>query len=217
MKNFILRYLKKPKLLFQDNKRGVIISRSANARDCCLEGKNKIYPHANVAGSSIGMGSYVGPYSSLHRSIIGRYCSIGPNVTILAGRHPSVERLSTHPCFYSINCQAGFTFVDEQNFEEFLFYDAKQGIYTKIGSDVWIGARVIIMGGVQIGHGAIIAAGSIVTKNVEDYSIVAGVPAKHLRYRFDEASRLSNLEDPWWDKDHGWLMNNLHLFVADRS
>ena len=68
-----------------------------------------------------------------------------------------------------------------------------------IGNDVWIGSNVIILPGVKVGDGAILSAGAVVSKNVEPYSIVGGVPAKHIKYRFPKAMREAFLRIKWWD------------------
>ncbi|MBK1856539.1 CatB-related O-acetyltransferase [Verrucomicrobiaceae bacterium 5K15] len=215
MKDYILRYMKRPKLYLRDRKMGVIIARSANARDCSFEGKNKIYANVCVSGSSIGLGTYVSSNSRIHNSRIGRYCSIGPETVVLAGRHPISERLSSHPCFYSSNQQAGFTYVEKTNFNEYVYADSEKSVFVDIGSDVWIGARVTLLGGIKIGHGAVIASGSVVTKDVEPYSVVAGVPSKIIRYRFDEATRLNYLEEKWWEKGEDWIHSNIQRFYND--
>ncbi|MDG1302238.1 MAG: CatB-related O-acetyltransferase [Opitutae bacterium] len=111
--------------------------------------------------------------------------------------------------------QSGFTYINQQNFDEFNFVDERKLYYAEIGSDVWIGARVVLVGGVRIGHGAIIATGSVVTKDVEDYAVVAGVPAKHIRYRFHEERRCALLKDPWWDKSEDWICENLGQFTRE--
>jgi acetyltransferase-like isoleucine patch superfamily enzyme len=212
MKDYLLRYLKNPSLLMEDRRAEVVIAASANARKCSFEGKNKIYPNSRVYASCIGRGSYVGPNSALPRTKIGRYCSIGPEVLVLAGTHPLDERMSTHPCFYSLVKQAGFTYAEEQSYDEFLFSDPERKYYVEIGSDVWIGARVIIVGGVRIGHGAVIAAGSVVTKDVPDYAVVGGVPAKQLRLRFEEDVCRRYLEERWWENDEDWVLEHLEQF-----
>jgi len=76
---------------------------------------------------------------------------------------------------------------------------------TEIGNDVWIGARAILRTGVKIGDGAIIAAGAVVVKDVEPFSIVGGVPAKHIRHRFSPDEIVRILESNWWNKDLEWL------------
>ena len=214
IRQYLIRYFKKPSLFFSDRKKCVKLALSANARGCNFEGKNKIYPRARVSGSFLGRGSYVGPESQLPRCKIGRYCSIGPKVIVLGGTHPIDEKISTHPCFYSLGKQSGFTYVKEQLYDEYLFCLPEKKYHVEIGSDVWIGARAIIIGGVRIGNGAMVAAGSVVTKDVPDYAIVGGVPAKQLRFRFSEEMRVDLLKERWWDKDEDWIMENLHRFTA---
>ena len=133
----------------------------------------------------------------------------------MAGTHPVDDRLSTHPCFYSLTKQAGFTYVNEQLYDELLFCGDDSRYRVEIGSDVWVGARVVIIGGVRIGHGAVVATGSVVTKDVEDYAIVGGVPAKHIRFRFSAEMRVSLMSERWWDKDEAWVLENLHRFRAE--
>ena len=141
----------------------------------------------------------------VHNSTIGSFCSIAPEVLIGLGRHPSKTFVSTYPAFFSIDnsgCRVSFT--QQQVFQELL------PVY--IGHDVWIGARVIINDGVKIGDGAIVGAGSVVTKDVEPYSIVGGVPAKHIRYRFTGQQIELLLSIRWWEKDIGWIKERVHLF-----
>ncbi|GAB3932153.1 hypothetical protein GCM10028827_30120 [Mucilaginibacter myungsuensis] len=81
-----------------------------------------------------------------------------------------------------------------------------------IGNDVWIGSNAIIMDGVTIGNGAVIAANSVVTKDVGDYEIVGGVPAKLIKKRFDENLIMKLNEIEWWDKDEAWIKKNIDNF-----
>lgn len=124
-------------------------------------------------------------------SSIGSFCSIGPEALIGGlGKHPT-SFLSTHPVFYSRKRQSGITFSQgHQHFDE----SAK----TIIGHDVWIGARSIILDGVMIGDGAVVGANAVVTKEVPPYAIVGGVPAKIIRFRFDENVRNLLLAWKWW-------------------
>ena len=80
------------------------------------------------------------------------------------------------------------------------------------GNDVWIGSRATILGGVTIGHGAIIAAGAVVTKDVPPYAIVGGVPAKVIKYRFNEQQIEKLLSNPWWDKPIRWIKEHSQEF-----
>jgi acetyltransferase-like isoleucine patch superfamily enzyme len=110
--------------------------------------------------------------------------------------------------------QAGFTYVEEDSFEELVFIDKNRGLVVEIGSDVWIGSRASIMAGVRIGHGAIIAAGSLLTKDAEPYGIYVGSPAKLVRYRFEEETRHYLLKLKWWDRSEAWIMQNLNFFLS---
>ena len=102
--------------------------------------------------------------------------------------------VSTHPAFYDPSQPLPRFFVTETVYKVSL-------PRTIIGSDVWIGQNVLIRAGVTIGIGAVIGAGSVVTKDIEPYSIAVGVPARHVRYRFDEATRVALLSSRWWTWD----------------
>lgn len=170
--------------------KGVLIAASALVdRSTEFGGHNKVYGHVYLSNSALGRLSYVGPHSVIANSDIGAFCSIGPEVRIGPGFHPTTW-LSTHPAFYSTAMQTSYSFVTDMKYTE-----SKR---TLVGNDVWIGARAILMDGVQIGDGAVIAAGAVVTKDVPPYAIVGGVPARLLRMRF-EASVISELLDwKWW-------------------
>lgn len=178
-----------------------------------FEGSNAIFRNTKLKGSYIGYGTYIANNSTIARAKIGRYCAIGDNVTVSLGLHPSKEFVSIHPAFFSLNKQAGFTYVNEQLFKEHIFIDDSP-YCVEIGNDVWIGNNVLIFDGVKIGNGAIIGAGAVVTKDVEDYSITLGIPAKHVKYRFtkDVISRLMDIK--WWDKDLDWIKKNSSSFKS---
>lgn len=150
--------------------------------------------------TSIGDFSYLSQNVSMMNTKAGKFISIGQNVLIGGGMHPSKKFVSTSPVFYSLNKQCGTTFSDDNYFRE-------MG-NTVIGNDVWIGANVVIMDDLVIGDGAIIGAGAIVTKNVAPYSIVTGIPARHINYRFERYEITFLLNFKWWDKDEKWLKEN---------
>ena len=173
-----------------------------------LEGNNRIFKGANVLGSRIGYGTYVGVDSFLPRSSIGRFSTIGPSVKLVRGNHPARVFVSIHPAFYSTRKQAGFSYVSENKFEEF-----KQGDYSiEIGSDVWIGADVMILDGVKIGDGAIIGSGAVVSKDIEPYSINVGNPIKEIGLRFEKGQIERLMELRWWEKEIEWIEQNAQLF-----
>lgn len=118
---------------------------------------------------------------------VGKYTSIGRGVRVFTQNHP-IDTLSTHPYFY----EKQFGIIPE---------DILEPATTVIGHDVWIGQSAIILPGCKdIGHGAIIGAGAVVTKNVPAYAVVAGNPAKILKFRFEKNEIDKLLHGEWWDK-----------------
>ena len=177
-----------------------------------LSGKNKIGRRTDIANSIIGYGSYIGDDSYLRRTQIGKYCSIGNDVKVLYGTHPTKEFVSTHPAFYSTVEQAGFTWVEKECFQERHYAIPEEKISVVIGNDVWIAGHVQILEGVRIGDGAIVAAGAVVTKDVPDYAIVGGVPAKVLGWRFEDEEREWLKKLQWWNKDEAWIKEHAKDF-----
>ena len=177
--------------------------------DFACEGSN-VFGDNVIFKGEIGFGSYIGKNSVLNAKI-GRYCSISSNVYSISGIHPSSSFVSTHPSFYSTKKQAGFSYVERDLFSEDVFVDAKRRV-VEIGNDVWIGSNVLLMPGIHIGDGSIIASGAVVTKDVSPYSIVGGVPAKIIRYRFtgEQIEKLQGLK--WWNRSPKWLKENAKYF-----
>lgn len=151
--------------------------------------------------TSLGNYSYIGAESVVINANIGRFCSVAEQARINLGKHPVGESVSTHPNFYLPNRNGGISFVTEH------FY-ANEFSPVKVGNDVWIGFRAIIMGGVTIGDGAVVAASAVVTKDVPDYAIVAGVPARIVGYRFDEATIAKIKQSKWWENDEEWFLKH---------
>lgn len=200
-------------IFLKNRKKDLKISYSAHINFATkLEGFNVIHKGAVLSGSTVGYASYIGENSYLPNVEIGRYCSIANNVEVLPYTHPTSKFVSTHPAFYSKLKQSGFTYSNEQLYNENITVKGKESITALVGHDVWIGARVLIMGGVTIGNGAIIAAGSVVTKPVPPYAIVGGIPAKIIRMRFNEPE-IKDLEKiNWWDSSPEWIKDNLEKF-----
>lgn len=147
--------------------------------------------NVSFVNSFINDRSYINNNTKIRNTTIGKFCSIGPNVQITLGIHPT-DFVSTHPIFYANN-KPFESFSDKVYIKE---YDN-----VIIGNDVWIGEGVLIPGGITIGNGAIITARAVITKDVEAYSIVGGIPAKLIKYRFDEQSRQQINNSEWWNWD----------------
>ena len=177
------------------------------------EGYNTFGDNTGITNSYVGYGTYLSENNYFSRARIGRFTSVGPNVKCIFGRHPSNTFVSTHPSFFSKNHNAvRFSFTKEQLFEEFAGPRDEEGYSILIGNDVWIGANVSIMNGIEIGDGAIIAANALVNKDVPPYAIYGGVPAKHIKWRFTEQEIEFLVKFKWWDKDIAWIKKNSDKF-----
>lgn len=152
------------------------------ARNVVIEKPSSIDDVSSLLNFTMGRNSYFQTGIISPNVIIGRYCSIAHNVYLGVSQHP-MNHLST-----------GLLKMESHP-------EKPQEKYTVIGSDVWIGLNAVVMNGVHIGHGAVIGAGAIVTKDVPPYAIVGGVPAKIIKYRFDEEIINDLLELKWWELD----------------
>ena len=172
-------------------------------RNSIFEGANKIYPHTRFKGS-LGYGSYIGWDCELEANI-KRFTSIAPFVRSNRGVHPiSYPYVTTCPMFFSTRRQNGMTFANKILFEEL-----KEPV--EIGNDCWIGENAFLVGGITIGDGAVVLAGAVVTMDVPPYAIVGGVPAKIVKYRFDESTINFLLDFKWWNRDIKWLQEHYKL------
>lgn len=155
----------------------------------------KIYKE--IYGITIGEGTYGGCFN---RKLIpsgthfGRYCSIGPNVQVFRANHPVTE-FTSHPILYN----PIYNYVKKDTL-------MRPEIF--IGNDVWIGASSIILPNVKkIGNGSVIGAGSVVTKDIGEFEIWVGNPAKKIGDRFDEITKRKILSSCWWDLNIEELVN----------
>lgn len=177
-----------------------------------FEGNNSIGHFSHLHNCTVGRMSYIGSKCTFVSTDIGSFCSIAADVCVVAGEHPAHTWISTHPAFYSPHCATGISFTEENKFQEIRYADEEHRRIVTIGNDVWIGFGVRILNGVHIGDGAIIASGAVVTKDVEPYAIVGGVPAKKIGQRFSDEEIAFLLENKWWEKDPEWVKQNAHAF-----
>ena len=156
---------------------------------------NTVHNLVRLRSVTLGDLSYVANGARIVNARIGKFCSLGPECRIGLGLHP-IEFASTHPSFYSRHRPAATSFAIQ---------DFTEQRTVEIGNDVWVGDRAIIKDGVRIGDGAIVGAGALVTKDVEPYAIVGGVPARLIRHRFDATLIAQLLATRWWDRDLAWI------------
>lgn len=180
-------------------------------KNTVFDGYNYVGRYSNVRNTTLGFGSYIGSKSFMPDCIIGKFCSIGSNVQVTSGNHPTSVFVSTHPAFYSVSGSTGLYFVNRSKFKEFEFADDK-GHKAVIGNDVWISSNVLIVAPVKIGNGAVVAAGAVVTEDVEPYTIVGGVPAKVIGRRFDETTCEKINSSEWWNWDLDTIRKNADFF-----
>ncbi|MCX6052189.1 MAG: CatB-related O-acetyltransferase [Campylobacterales bacterium] len=133
---------------------------------------------------------------------IGSYCSISSNVKIYLGGHHRTDWISTYPFPAFFNSAKKIQDFGGTNGD------------VEIGSDVWICSNVIILSGVKIGDGAVIANGALVTKDVSDYEIVGGNPAKHIRYRFDQQTIKLLQSIAWWKWEEDEILKIVDIICS---
>ncbi|MAW85860.1 MAG: antibiotic acetyltransferase [Phyllobacteriaceae bacterium] len=165
---------------------------TASMKDC------RLARHCVIGERVILRDVHLGPYSYFERNseaahaTIGAFCSIAANTRVNALEHP-VERVSSHKITYRPNEYFRYLPVDQE------IRQRRKEKRVVIGHDVWIGHGAVIMPGVRIGTGAVIGANSVVTRDIEAYTIVAGAPARMIRRRFDEGVAKALLDLEWWN------------------
>lgn len=139
---------------------------------------------------SMGSYSYMGAHCNLFNCKLGRFVSIAGNVSIGQTSHP-LGYVSTNPMFYGMPFTASNAFCSKRI--------KKERKMNTVGHDAYLGQGVIIRDSLNIGVGAVVGAGAVVTHDVPPYAVVAGVPAKVIKYRFDETTREALLQSEWWN------------------
>ncbi len=171
---------------------------SASLRNAVLGRFTEIKERVQFWDSELGDYSYVERQSEIIYSAIGKFCAIASDVRLNALAHP-IERVTQHKISYRPNEYFLGAKIDKA------FRDGRAGRRVTLGHDVWVGHGAVVMPGVAIGHGAVVAAGAVVTTDVAPYAIVAGVPARFLRWRFEPKVSERIIALAWWDWEHDRL------------
>ena len=141
-------------------------------------------------------------FKSTDKVFVGKYCSFAQGILIIASGEHNYRAVSNFPFYAHYLCHG----ADKDTF-------SKGEVY--IGNDVWVGARAVILSGVTIGDGAVIAAGSVVTKDVPPYAIVGGVPARLIKYRFSTEIIINLMKIKWWEWNDKVVYKNIDNFYLD--
>lgn len=185
--------------------------RLSSYHNCDIDKSARASVGCSFSKLKMGRYSYTGSACNITDARIGNFCSIGGGCDIGGGMHP-MDYVSTSPVFLK-----GRNIL-RKNFAKHPYVASETVI---IGNDVWIGDGVFIKAGVHIGDGAIIGAHAVVVHDVEPFSIVAGIPAKEIRKRFDSETieKLQVLK--WWDwtddklKEYSSLFDNPEKLIAE--
>ncbi|QQA44908.1 chloramphenicol acetyltransferase [Pelagovum pacificum] len=160
---------------------------------------------SRISNSHFGDYSYCDRFADIANARIGKFSNIAASARIGATDHP-MEKASLHHFHYRSD-----DYWDDADRDEDWFARRRARL-AHIGHDTWIGAMAMVKPGVTVGHGAVVAAGAVVTRDVPPYTIVTGVPAAPLRRRLSADTEARLMALAWWDWDHATLRERLEDF-----
>lgn len=191
------------------------MNRVPNSTQIRCEDEGEIHRGVEIRGSlHVGRGARIGPDCQLKGDVkVSRGTNLVEKVDVRGevefGNYCAVARGSV---FQAMNHPLDYPSIQTRLYDDVLETDLPlSGERIEVGSDVWVETRSIVLPGIKIGHGAVIGAGSVVTTDIEPYSVVAGVPAEHKRWRFGEAEREAFLNMQWWEWSEDRLRENVEL------
>lgn len=178
----------------------------STVRESNLGEHSTIQRNCDIWRLNLGKYSCVGRMSTIQGTIIGAFCALSWNLKIGGDDH-DYGMLTTHPFWHNTS----WGIAEDEDFSKY-YHEKEYEEPCEIGNDVWIGAGVSICRNVKIGDGCVIGAGAVVTRDIEPYSVVVGVPAKVIKKRFDYKTieRLENAK--WWELPINVIKENLYLF-----
>ncbi|HEY2052146.1 MAG TPA: hypothetical protein VGH03_22615 [Caulobacteraceae bacterium] len=181
------------------------IDPDAHVHDSILGPWTRVGARTSLSEVTMGAYSYIVTDSSAAYSTIGKFCSIARDVRINPGNHPTWRAAQHHFSYRAVSYAMGD--ADDAD-----FFEWRRSHAVVIGHDVWVGHGVTILPGVTIGTGAVLGAGAVVSRDVPDFTIVAGVPNSPIRERFPKPVQEALLAIAWWDWEHERLAAALEDF-----